>query len=135
MSTADTRPSDETIDAAYGVSIFAGVLLATMAAFEILQGLAAVLEDDVYVSGINYIYEVDISAWGWWHLLIGVLAVVAGVGIIKGQAWAYFAGMGFAVISAVGQFMFMPYYPFWAIAIIALDVLVIWALSKQLART
>jgi len=135
MSTADTRSSDETIDAAYGVSIFAGVLLATMAAFEILQGFAAVLEDDIYVSGVKYIYEVDISAWGWWHLLIGVLAVAAGVGIIRGQAWALFAGMGFAVISAVGQFMFMPYYPFWAIAIIALDVLVIWALSKQLSRT
>ena len=135
MSTADPRTSDETIDAAYGVSIFAGVLLATMAAFEILQGFAAVLEDDIYVSGVKYIYEVDISAWGWWHLLIGVLAVAAGVGIIRGQAWALFAGMGFAVISAVGQFMFMPYYPFWAIAIIALDVLVIWALSKQLART
>ena len=132
MTTTGPTSQRESSDASYGVSIFAGVLLATVASFEILQGFSAVLNDDVFVSGLNYVYEIDVTAWGWYHLFMGAVGLAAGIGILKGQVWANSVGIGFAVVSALGQFAFMPYYPFWSLAIIAMNILVIWALAKQI---
>ena len=136
--TADPRmPGSQGEDGplAYGVSVFAGVLLATLAVFQMLEGIAAIAEDDVFVSGINYVYQFDVTTWGWIHLVIGALALAVGVGILTGQSWALVAGMGLAVISALSQFMFMPFYPFWALLLIAMNILVIWALANQWQRT
>ena len=136
--TADPRmPGSQGEDGplAYGVSVFAGVLLATLAVFQILEGIAAIAEDDVFVSGINYVYQLDVTTWGWIHLVIGALALAVGVGILTGRSWALVAGMGLAVISALSQFMFMPLYPFWALLLIAMNILVIWALANQWQRT
>jgi hypothetical protein len=133
-STGPHIHDDETAGTAYGITIFAGVLLATLGCFEILQGLSAVLKDDVFVLGLNYAYEIDVTTWGWVHMLLGVIGVAVGIGILKGQVWASSAGIGFAVLSALAQFAFMPYYPFWSMAIIAMDILVIWALAKQIQQ-
>ena len=136
MSTTGPRHTydDEQGSTAYGIAVFAGVLLATLGCFQILQGLSAVLKDDVYLKGIDYVYKIDLTTWGWVAMLLGAIGIAIGVGIIKGQVWASAAGIGFAVLSALGQFAFMPYYPFWAMAIITLDILVIWALCKQIGR-
>ena len=133
-STGPRIRDDEQSGSAYGVTIFAGVMLVTLACFQILQGLSAVLKDDVFVVGVEYAYKIDLTGWGWIHMLIGVIGLAVGVGILKGQVWAFSAGIGFAVISALAQFAFIPYYPFWAIMIIAMDILVIWALAKQIGR-
>jgi hypothetical protein len=116
------------------VSLFAGVLLVTLGGFEILQGLSAVLKDDVFVTGLNYTYELNVAAWGWVNMLIGAIGVAAGIGILKDQVWASVVGIVLAVVSALGQFAFMPYYPFWSMLIIAIDILVIWALAKQIGQ-
>ena len=133
MSNSGPRIHDEQ-DASYGVSVFAGVMLATLASFEILQGLSAVLKDDVFVTGVDYTFKVDLTAWGWIHMLIGAIGVAVGCGILVGQVWAFSAGIGFAVLSALAQFAFMPYYPFWSLLIIGMNILVIWALAKQIGR-
>jgi hypothetical protein len=133
MSTTGPRIHDEQ-DSAYGVSIFAGILLATLAGFEILQGLSAVLKDDVFVRGVDYTYKVDLTTWGWIHMLIGAIGVAVGVGILMGKVWAFSAGIGFAVLSALAQFAFMPYYPFWSLLILSMNILVIWALAKEIGR-
>ena len=136
MSSSDPRRStDGSTTVAYGVTVFAGVMLATLASFQILQGLAAVLKDDIYVRGVDYTYQFDVSTWGWIHMLIGVIGVAVGIGILAGQVWASVGGMAIAVVSALSQFMFMPYYPFWSILLIALDVLVIWALATSLGES
>ena len=133
-----TGPSDiyddEQAGTAYGIAIFAGILIATRGAFEILQGLSAVLEDDVFVRGINYVYEIDLTAWGWVTMLLGAIGVVVGIGILKRQVWAISAGIGFTVLSALAQFAFLPYYPVWGFLVIAMDILVIWALARQIGR-
>jgi len=132
-STGQRRTyDDEQAGTAYGVSVFAGVLLATLGSFQLLQGLSAVLKDDIFVTGINYVYEIDVTAWGWATLVLGAILVLVGVGILRGSVMAASAGIGLAVVSALAQFAFMPYYPFWAMLIIAMDVLVIWALAKQM---
>jgi hypothetical protein len=80
----------------------------------------------------NYAYSINVSAWGWIHLILGVLVAAAGVCLFLGQTWAMVVGIILAAMSAVANFLFIPYYLFWSIVVIALDVFVIWAL---LART
>ncbi|MGZ8744952.1 MAG: DUF7144 family membrane protein [Nocardioides sp.] len=133
MTNSDPTSSyGESTSVAYGVTVFAGVMLAALASFQILQGLAAVLKDDVYVRGVDYTYKFDVSTWGWIHLLIGVIGVAVGIGILYGQVWATVGGLVIAVVSALSQFMFMPYYPFWSMLLIFMDIVVIWALATRL---
>ncbi len=98
--TADPRmPGSQGEDGPFarGVAVFAGVLLATLAVFQMLEGVAAIAEDEVFVSGIDYLYKLDVTTWGWIHLVIGALALAVGVGILGGRSWALVAGMGLAV--------------------------------------
>jgi hypothetical protein len=118
-----------------GTTAFAGIMLATLSGFGILQGIAAILSDDVYVQGINYTYELDVTTWGWVHLLLGVLGLATGIGLVVGQSWALVVGLVIAMLSALANFTFIPYYPFWALAIIAFDAFVIWALCQELSRS
>jgi hypothetical protein len=119
---------------AYGVTLFAGVMLCTVAVFQILQGIAAISKDDVFVTGINYTYKLDVSQWGWIHLVLGVLALGTGIGIVLGQVWGFIAGIVIASLSALANFAFIPHYPLWSIVVIAFNVLVVWALCTQTAR-
>ena len=127
--------TDETLNRsglAHGVSFFGGIILATVGLFQFFEGLSAILKDQVYVATPQYVYEFNLTVWGWFHLVVGALAVAAGVAIIAGQSWAFFAGIFLATLSALTQFLFMPYYPLWALTIIAIDVTVIWALCRRL---
>ena len=135
MSTSSSHRSESSRDVwAGGVSIFAGTVLLTLGLLQFFEGLSAVLDDDVYLSTKDYVYQFDLSTWGWIHLVIGVLAVVVGASILAGQAWAIGVGLGLAGLSVIANFMFLPDYPLWALVIIAIDVAVIWALSVRLGN-
>ncbi|WP_345518323.1 DUF7144 family membrane protein [Nocardioides conyzicola] len=116
------------------VSVFAGVMLLISGAFGILQGASAIANDDLYSAGSDYLYKFDMDVWGWTHVVIGVLCVVVAIGILRGSSWAQVSGMIIAGLSAVANFAFLPRYPLWAITVIAVDILVIHALSTQLKR-
>lgn len=118
---------------AYGVTLFAGVMLATVAVFQILNGIAALAKDTIFVRGVNYAYEIDLTTWGWVHLILGLIALGTGVGIVMAQGWAYVCGIIIAVISAVANFAFIPHYPLWSIVVIAFNGFVIWALCATMA--
>lgn len=126
-------PGSTRVVLAYGVTTFAGVLLAMVSIFQILEGIAAIANDTVYVRGLSYTYELDVSTWGWIHVVLGLVGLGTGIGILMGQTWARILGILIAGLSTLSNFMFMPYYPFWSLAIIALDVFVIWALCSQIA--
>ena len=117
-----------------GGTIFAAVLLTTVGVFQALEGISAIAKDDVFVTTPNYIFDIDLTAWGWVHLLLGVVAVVVGLSILYGQGWAMIAGIVIAMLSALANFIFMPYYPLWALVLIAFDVFVIWSLSTVWAE-
>ncbi len=119
---------------AEGILIFAGTVLATLGVLQFLEGVSAVAKDDVFVRTPNYVYGVDVDKWGWIHMLIGVVAVVIGVCLLLGQYWAMIAGICVAVISALANFTFLPYYPLWAIVLIAFDLLVIWAITVMMGQ-
>lgn len=119
---------------ALGTAGFAGAMLIMVSVFQILQGIAAVAADDVYVTGIQYVYQLDLTSWGWIHITIGVIALAAGLGVLAGQTWAYIAGIVLAAAVCFANFVFLPYYPLWSLIIIAFNIAVIWALCTLIAR-
>lgn len=111
-----------------GFVVFAGVMMIVLGIFHALEGLTAILKDKFFVSTSNYLITVDVTSWGWIHLIGGAIVAVAGFFVLSGALWARAIGVILAVLSAVANFLFIPYYPFWSLLMIALDILVIWAL-------
>lgn len=113
---------------AVGLTLFAAVMMIMVGAFQALQGIVALFNDTLFVAGEQWLFEFDITTWGWIHLVVGAGVAVAGIFVLQGAVWARTVGVAVAVVSAVLNFMWLPYYPFWSLLIIALDVFVIWAL-------
>ena len=112
-----------------GWAAFAGFMMIMIGVFQAIAGLAGIINDDFYVLGIKYVFKLDSTSWGWIHLLWGVVVLFAGFGVFKGAVWARTVGVMVAMISAIANFAFIPYYPVWSIIIITVNVLVIWALT------
>jgi hypothetical protein len=128
---SDYRPPDDQPSGwALGGVVFAACVLTLIGAFQVGAGLAAIIDDEFFVIARNYTFDFDTTAWGWIHLLLGVLLIVTGYGLFGRAAWAAVAAIFLASLSAVANFFFIPYYPGWAILIIALDVWVIWSLTR-----
>src|SRR5215208_4934519 len=128
---ADHRPEayhPEPAGWVVGVTLFAATMMAVIGFFHVVQGLVALFQNQIYVTGARYVFSFDLTTWGWIHLLVGILLIATGFAITTGQVWARSVGIGFAVLSMIANFMFLPYYPLWSLLIIAIDVFVIWAL-------
>jgi hypothetical protein len=111
---------------------FAGIVMIVMGSFQAIVGLVAIFDDGYYlVRSDGLVVNVDYTAWGWVHLLLGVLAFFAGWGIFSGRTWARAVGIGLAVISAVANFAFLAAFPVWATILIAIDILIIYALAAH----
>ena len=106
----------------------------TVGILQLLQGIAAVAENELFVVGVEYTFKFDFTTWGWIHIVLGVVMVVVGIALITGVTWARVAAIVIAALSILANFMWLPYYPGWAMAIIALDVVVIWAISTWQPR-
>jgi hypothetical protein len=116
---------------AVGFILFAAVMMIMAGIFQAFAGLVAIFENEFYVATRNYLFQFDATTWGWIHLILGVVVALAGWGVLAGQTWARVVGITLAVLSAVANFLFIPYYPFWSLTVIALDVFVIWALAAH----
>jgi hypothetical protein len=119
---------------AHGIAVFAGVIMIVGGAFQALEGLAGIVRDEWLVVLPNYVYAFDLTVWGVIHLLVGLALVVIGASLLRGQTWARVAGMIVAVISAIINFVWLPYSPWWALTVIAIDCLIIWALAAYLRQ-
>jgi hypothetical protein len=115
---------------AVGGLTFAAVMMALIGVFQVIAGLVAIIDDDFYVVTQNYTFDVDTTAWGWIHLLLGIVVLVAAYYLTAGQAWAGAVAVVLAALSAIANFFFIPYYPFWSLLLIALAVWVIWSLTR-----
>jgi len=116
---------------AIGATVFAAVTMMMIGMFQGIAGLTALVENEFFVATPNYVFELDVTTWGWIHLIAGLVIGLAGFGVLRGNLAARVVGIALAVLSAVLNFAFIPYYPLWSIVIIALDVFVIWALSAH----
>jgi hypothetical protein len=109
---------------------FAASMLVLVGVFQILGGLAAIINSDFFVVGAHYTYHLDTTAWGWINLIVGVLVLLTGWALFAGRTWASVVALVMALISAIQNFFLIAYYPWWALLVIALDVWVIWALTR-----
>ena len=125
------RRAEEPSGWAVGFILFAAILMLMVGVFQALQGLIAIFQNEFYVATRNYIFQFDATSWGWIHLLLGLLVAFAGWGLLSGKTWARVVGITLALLSAIANFLFIPYYPFWALLIITLDVFVIWAVAAH----
>ena len=131
MSRSTQSYSEPPSGFATGLTIFAGVMMIMAGGFQIMAGLVALFENEFYLATRNYLLEFDATSWGWIHLLVGLLVLFAGFAVLSGQVWGRVIGVILALLSAIANFAFIPYYPFWSMTIIALDVFVIWALTAH----
>jgi len=118
-------------EAGAGWVFFAALMLIIGGFFGAFQGLAAILKSGYYHVPPNYFISVDATGWGWFHLIVGLVVVLAGFALFRGAMWARILGIFIASVSAIVNFAFIPVYPFWAILIISVDLLVIWALAAH----
>ncbi|MEL7974826.1 hypothetical protein AAG589_03120 [Isoptericola sp. F-RaC21] len=115
-----------------GWVVFAGTLMIMLGVFHAIQGVVALFNDQYYLVGASGLtLQLDYSAWGWVHLIGGVVVLLAGFGLLAGQTWARVVGVLLAILSAVANFAFVAAYPVWSIVMIALDVLIIFALTAH----
>lgn len=105
-----------------------GMVMFLVGAFNAIEGLVALFNDEYYVTTPQGLLLLDITAWGWIHLIIGIAAVAVAIGVFVGATWARICGVILCGINALAQLVFLSAYPAWAVLIIAFDVLVIWAL-------
>ena len=124
-------PSRQPSGWAVGFTIFAAIMMLMAGAWQALAGLIAIFENEFYVATRNYLFELDATTWGWIHLVVGLIVAFAGWGLLSGRTWARVVGITVAAFSATTNFLFIPYYPFWALLIITLDVFVIWAVASR----
>ena len=111
-----------------GMTLVAAVLMMIGGLFDFFEGLAALLRGNFFVVLPNYAFSVSITGWGWLHLVTGIVVFVTGAALLTDHLWARIVGVAVAGLSAVMNFVMMPYYPVWAFVVIALDILIIVAL-------
>jgi hypothetical protein len=128
-SSGARRAQQETSGWAVGFILFAAIMMLMSGVFEAIQGLIAIFENEFYVTTRNYTFQFDATTWGWIHLLLGLVVAFAGWGLLSGRTWARTVAIILAVLSAIANFLFIPYYPFWALLLITLDIFVIWAVA------
>ncbi|MGA6207373.1 hypothetical protein [Nocardia testacea] len=131
MATYRTEPGGAPVKqgVAAVTSIAAAVLLLAVGVLSILAGISAIAGDELFVSGPNYILQFDTTTWGWIHLVLGILLVIAAIALMSGALWARITAVVLAGLSIIANFLWIPYYPWWSIVIIAIDLVVIWAVS------
>jgi len=126
--SADTREQTGWV----GWIVFAGFMLMMVGSFHIIEGLIALFRDEVFLVGPRGLaVNVDYTAWGWVHLIGGILAIATGAGLLAGQMWARILAVIVAFASAIINMAFLPAYPIWSAILIGIDVLVIWAITMH----
>jgi hypothetical protein len=111
-----------------GWIVFAGVMLIISGVLNAFYGLIAIINDDWVVWTNRASLYLDLSKWGWVHLIIGLIVVLSGIGVFSGNVLARTVGVIAASLSLIANFFFIPAYPLWAIIVATIDVIVIWAL-------
>jgi hypothetical protein len=122
-----SNPVPRSTAAAVGTGL-AATLLILYGVMGVAQGIAAIANDQVYAPVGKYAFKFDITAWGWIHLVLGVLLLVAGFAVYTGNVVARAVAVVFALLSVVANFLYVPYQPVWSVSAIGVGLFVIWSL-------
>jgi hypothetical protein len=131
MSARDTTRTDP---GPTGWAVFAGVILLMVGFLNFFYGLAGILNDDVVTVGGRGVIVWDFTAWGWIHLILGVIMTLTACGLFVAANWARWTAVFFATVNAIAQIGLITAFPLWSILVIALDVLVIYNLTTRWAE-
>lgn len=113
-----------------GWIIFGAMMMVLAGTFHVISGLTALYNSSYYLVGSdNLLVSVNFTTWGWTHLILGIVAVAAGIGLFSGRMWARVAGIAVAMVSALVNLAFLSAYPVWSLTVIALDILVVYAIA------
>lgn len=124
--------SDKHVSGWVGWGVFAGVIILISGVFSAVQGLVAVIGPNAYYLVTDErLFVFDVAGWGWWNLLIGLGLIATGLALFAGQTWARVVAIILAALSAVVQLLLVPAQPWWSLIVIAIDVLVIYALTAH----
>ncbi|MEV6164596.1 hypothetical protein AB0L71_22230 [Streptomyces sp. NPDC052052] len=126
----DTTPSSRH-PFRYGWIAFAAVLMIFGGAMAIFEGIAAIAKGDVFVATRNYLFQFSLTGWGWIHLILGIVIVLAGCALFTGAVWARVIGILLAGLGALAHFLWLPFYPFWSLVLIAINIFIMWALCTS----
>jgi hypothetical protein len=130
MSQYESGPDQPVSSWALGGIAFAGTIMVLIGFFQAIAGLTAIIDEQFYVVTRNYAFDIDVTAWGWIHLIIGVIVFLTGLFLFRRSAVAGAVAVVLAMLSAIANFFFIPYYPIWSLVVIALNVWVIWSLTR-----
>lgn len=111
-----------------GWILFAALMMIMIGTFNALSGLAAIVENELFITGPAGALVVDMTTWGWVHLVLGGAVAVVGVFLVREASWARYAAIGLVMVNVMSQMLALPSYPVWALVVITLDVLALWAL-------
>jgi hypothetical protein len=117
----------------YGMVLFASILLLVIGFFNMLYGIAAIANSHVFTANAHYVIG-DLRAWGWVTLILSVLQLIAAGGILLGNQLARWFAVAVVGLNAIEMMFFIPAYPFWALVIIAVDVVALWGLCAYGSR-
>jgi hypothetical protein len=112
---------------------FAGLMMVLIGILNFLQGLIAVIRDDYYVLTSEQIIVFDLTTWGWIMLIWGIIVGFAGYALATGAGWARWFTIVVASVNVILQLSFVGsgQYPLWALTVLALNVLVLYALTVR----
>jgi hypothetical protein len=116
-------------------TVLAGVLMMLSGLYDFLAGLAMIIRGGFFAFQAGYAYVWTPRGWGWTELIVGAVVFAAGVCVLLGMVWARVAGVILATLSAIGNFLVLPYYPVWSVILIAVDVFIIWSLVSRERRS
>lgn len=129
MSTGHLPTTTHRTTSPSGWLMFAGILIFTIGIFNGIDGLVGLFKDDYYVVVDDDLLVFNYTAWGWIWLILGIVQVITGMGVLAGMIWARALGVGLAILAAIGHLAFLAAYPVWSILVIAMCVLVVYALT------
>ncbi|GAC67650.1 DUF7144 family membrane protein [Gordonia soli] len=125
MTIDNPHPAKQGIAA--GTTFAAAILLLVASLLALFQGIVAAVNDDLIVAGPQYVYQFNLTTWGWIHIIVGIIGAAIAFGLFTGAVWARAAAIVIAAISIIANFLWLPYYPLWSIIVIAIDLVIIWA--------
>jgi hypothetical protein len=127
-SDVDLAPSNAT--AWVGWIVFAACMMVLAGMLDVVWGIVALARDQVFIVGRQgNVIDLDYTAWGWINLIFGIVVLCAGFALLKGSVWAAITAVTIAVVSVIDNLFVIPAYPIWSVVVIALDVLVIYAIT------
>ena len=112
---------------------FAGIVMLILAGIDVIQGLIALFDDNYYVVSPSGFLVVDLTAWGWALLIYGVILALVGLGLMAGKGWARWLTIIFVSVNVFAQLGFLgnSQYPIWSLTVLALNIIVLYALTAR----